>query len=117
MLNYREIFNPTYGYIGVIIILLLFGVLLIINKNLRESLKLVANIIITSACLNIFLVIIFKIFITLIIDYNFRIFIEVISDTLISNLLTKALIEVVLGVFLFVIYKYLPNISLNSNYK
>ena len=116
MINYREFFNPSYGHIGIIIILLIFGILLIINRSLKENLRLVANIITTSAVLNIFLVIIFKVFITLIIDYNFRIFIEVISDTLISNLLTKSLIETILGLFLLLIYKYIPSTNPKLNY-
>lgn len=108
MINFREIFNPVYGYMGLIVILLILGLILIINRNIKTSFQIMGVIIITSSILNIIIALIIKLFIRYIIDYNYRIFIEVISDTLFSSLFYKSIVSLVIGILLLIIYKVIP---------
>ena len=49
MINFREIFNTTYGYLGLIIIFLLILILFIFNKNYQENFKLLSKIFVSSS--------------------------------------------------------------------
>ena len=56
MINFREIFNTTYGYLGLIIIFLIILILFIFNKNYQENFKLLSKIFVSSSIIILILV-------------------------------------------------------------
>ena len=41
MINFREILNPSYNFVGLLLISLLLMVILLVNKNIKYASKLI----------------------------------------------------------------------------
>jgi hypothetical protein len=109
VINFREIFNTTYGYIGLGIILLLFLLIIIINRDIKKSFNDIGRITITSGIINIIIYFLIKLLLNVIVNSNYIVFIEVISKTLFTSLLTKAFIWIFIGLILLIIGKFMPS--------
>ena len=114
MINYREIFNVRYGYFLFGLILVLFVLLFIVNKDIRVSFKIVGNILFSSGIVCLVTVFLFKIVINFLVGDIYMMFVSVISDNLYSNLLYRGGINLLIGSILYVIYYFLDK---NSNVK
>ena len=106
MINFREIFNVRYGYFMFWLVLVLFLLLFIVNRNIRTSFKIVGNIIFTSGVVSLVMVVLFNIVVNMLVGNTYKIFVSVISDTLYSNLLFRGIINMVIGGILMVIYYF-----------
>lgn len=106
MINFREIFNIRYGYIGIISIIILILLILVINKKINTNLKIISIISIVSGVLDIIAALLTKVFIN-ILDNSYKVFIEVISDTLYKYLIYIGISLVIIGTIIFIINKHL----------
>lgn len=86
MINYRQIFNPSYNYIGLIVIVLLVLTIIIIKKDILASIQEI-----TESCLIAGIVIlIMNLILNFMIDFfvfnSYKVFIEIITNNVIKNL-------------------------------
>lgn len=107
MINFREIFNVRYGIYFIVLIFVLFFLLLIVNRDIKDSFRVVSKILFASGIFSIVLVILFNICINFLVGNVYRVFVSVISDSLCNNLLYRGIVNIILGSILWGIYYYL----------
>lgn len=105
MINFRQIFNPSYNYIGMFIIAILILWILVNNKNLYESLKQIGTISLISGIITLFLAIIINFIINQLLPHQYKIFIQVISQNVFKSATTSSLITIGVGMLLLLITK------------
>jgi len=104
MINFREIFNARYGIFFIILIFVLFFLLLIVNRDIKDSFRVVSKILFASGIFSIVLVVLFNICISMFVGNVYRMFVSVISDSLCNNLLYRGIVNIILGGILWGIY-------------
>ena len=107
MINFRQIFNMNYGYLGVIIVIIFLILIILINKNIQTSLKQLGIIAITASILNFLFLIIINFLTELELLNNYKIFIEVITKTFSQELTLYSLVILFLGIISLTISKIL----------
>lgn len=106
MINFREIFNSSYGYLFLVIIFVLFLILIFVKREILGSFKVVSNILFISGILCLVISIVFRLGVKLFIDSSYQIFVRVISDNLCSSLLYRGIIHILISIVLYGIYYY-----------
>ena len=107
MINFRQIFNMNYGYLGVIIVIIFLILIILINKNIQTSLKQLGIIASTASILNFLFLIIINFLTELELLNNYKIFIEVITKTFSKELTLYSLVILFLGIISLTISKIL----------
>lgn len=105
MINFRELFNISYSYFMILIIFVLIGMIILINHNLKSSLKTIGITVLISGIITLVLALIIELGINILISYQYKIVIQVISNSLFINLLYGAGISISLGSLCIVLSK------------
>jgi len=107
MINFREIFNPEYSFIFVILILILTVMIFILHKNTKESIHILGKFVLISGVITLLIAIVLELGINTFIPYNYKIFVQVISKNLSVNLLYNAIENIIIGLGLLLLSKIL----------
>jgi len=101
MINFREIFNISYSYIGIGLILVLIFIIFLLDK--KKGIKVIGYSFLGSG---VFLLIIY-LFGNMIIDsFSYRVFIEIISDNFFDNIIVYSVISMIFGGINLGVYRY-----------
>ena len=103
MINFREIFNVKYGYIGIGIIVLFLLILIFVNKDIFKSFRNVGVILIISGIISAVIGLLFNFGINIFVDSTYKVFVDVIGDSFYSSLLVRGGICLVFGIVLEII--------------
>ena len=103
MINFREIFNVKYGYIGIGIIVLFLLILIFVNKDIFKSFRNVGVILIISGIISAVIGLLFNFGINIFVDSTYKVFVDVIGDSFYSSLLVRGAICLVFGIVLEII--------------
>ena len=106
MINYRTIFNPSYSYIGILIIGVLILFIFLNNKNIRKSFNQIGKISIFSGIFTLLFAYLIKLLINNNFTYSSKLFIQVISKNVIKSLVTSSLMIILLGIILLLISQF-----------
>ena len=105
MINFRNIFNPSYSYFMLIFILVLAIIICLVNQNIKTSLNTLGKTILISGIITLAFALLIELGINTLITYNYKIFVKVISNSLFVSLLYSAVISIVIGFFFLVLSK------------
>ena len=109
MINYRQIFNPQYNYIGIIIILILILIIYFIQKNIFTTIKQISKIFLISSTLILIITLILNLIIDKLLIANYKIFIEIITKNIINNLYFYSITTIIISIFITLIIKIFTN--------
>lgn len=109
MINYRNIFNPTYNYIGIIFIIIISLSIIILQKKLITSIYKISKTFITSSLIIIIITTIFNLIIEFVVTNNYKIFIKIITTNVINNLYTYSFITLIISLILKIMIKTISN--------
>ena len=109
MINYRQIFNPQYNYIGIIIILILILIIYFIQKNIFTTIKQISKIFLISSTLILIITLILNLIIDKLLIANYKIFIEIITKNIINNLYFYSITTIIIIIFITLITKIFTN--------
>lgn len=109
MINYRQIFNPQYNYIGIIIILILILIIYFIQKNIFTTIKQISKIFLISSTLILIITLILNLIIDKLLIANYKIFIEIITKNIINNLYFYSITTIIISIFIMLIIKIFTN--------
>ena len=109
MINYRQIFNPQYNYIGIIIILILILIIYFIQKNIFTTIKQINKIFLISSTLILIITLILNLIIDKLLIANYKIFIEIITKNIINNLYFYSITPIIISIFITLIIKIFTN--------
>ena len=109
MINYRNIFNPNYNYIGIIIIILLLIAIFILQKNTISSLIRISNMSLISGIIILIIAITINMLIKILVLGSYKIFIEVITNTIIKNLYFYSITIIIISIILNILIKFIPS--------
>ena len=102
MINFREIFNMSYSYIGIIIIGIIMIMIILLDK--KEGIRIIGRSFFYSG---VVLIIFYLLGNMLISSFEYKIFVEVISDNFFSSLIIFSVISLILGGVSFGFYRYI----------
>lgn len=97
MINFRQIFNPDYNFIGLILIVVLILLILGFNKDLKYGIKVIGKTSLIAGLITLFIAFLLNFSIQNFIPYNYQIFIQVISNNLYQNYLYASVLTILLG--------------------
>jgi len=104
MINYRQIFNPTYNYIGIIFIIIIALAIILIKKNTISSIYQISESCLIAGTITIILTLLLNFVIKFLIVNTYKIFIEVITKNVISSLYLYSIILIIIsGIIIFMI--------------
>lgn len=106
MINFREIFNPSYNIVGLVIIILLIVVLFLLERNMKDFFKNVGMIGIRTGIVSLVLGLVVS-FVLNFLPHSYKIFVEVISDNVIKGILSSSVVVLIIGIFLYLISIFL----------
>ena len=109
MINYRQIFNTQYNYIGIIIILILILIIYFIQKNIFTTIKQISKIFLISSTLILIITLILNLIIDKLLIANYKIFIEIITKNIINNLYFYSITTIIISIFITLITKIFIN--------
>lgn len=109
MINYRQIFNPQYNYIGIIIILILILIIYFIQKNIFTTIKQISKIFLISSTLILIITLILNLIIDKLLIANYKIFIEIITKNIINSLYFYSITTIIISIFITLITKIFIN--------
>ena len=101
MINFREIFNMSYGYLGLVLIGIFCLILIIMDK--KESVKVLG---ICFGVAGIFLMAVYFLGNMFVSSFSYKFFIEVISDNFFRNIIIFSGINLFVSGISMAIYKY-----------
>ena len=107
MINYRNIFNPSYNYIGLILIFALIGLIFLNNRNIKKSFQQIGIITTCSGLITLIIAFLLNFLVDLALPQQYQIFIEVISANISKNCLHTSLIAILIGGALLIINKFI----------
>ena len=105
MINYRNIFNLNYSYIGLIVIGVLVVLIFILNKNFIRSIYQISNHLFIGGLVTIITSVLINFCIDFFIISNFKILIEIITKNLIRDLYIYSISLIVVSFFINLILK------------
>lgn len=102
MINFREIFDINYSYIGLVVIAILMLLLVVLDK--RESIKMFGYSFIGAG---IVMLVIYLLGNMIISSFSYKFFIEIISNNLFSSIIIFSVVSLVFGGISFWVYRYI----------
>ena len=115
MINYRNIFNPTYSYIGIMVIIAIAILILISEKNILLSIYQISRTSLISGTISLIIGILINFLIQFIITNPYKIFITIITRNLIKNLYFYSAIIIIISGILNLITRIFVNLDSKSN--
>ena len=97
MINYRNIFNPSYNYIGIILISIIALLIIIVKKDILASIYQISKSAFIAGIITLIITIILNFLIDIVITSNYKIFIQIISENVISNLYFYSILVIIVG--------------------
>lgn len=101
MINFREIFNMNYSYIGLIIIGILMIILILLDKN--KSLKVIGYSFLVSG---ITMGLMFILGNLLVNSFSYSFFIKIITNNFFNSIIIFSIISIIIGSISFGTYKW-----------
>ena len=105
MINFREIFNPNYNFLGLLFIALLMMIILLLNRNIFYCLKVIGKTFLISGMITLFLDFILYLGLNMVLISYYKIIIQVISNQVLKNCLYYSIISIMIGIVLIVFSK------------
>lgn len=105
MINFREIFNPNYNFIGLLFMALLMMIILLLNRNIFYCLKVIGKTFLISGMITLFLDFILYLGLNMLLISYYKIIIQVISNQVLKNCLYYSIISIMIGIVLIVFSK------------
>ncbi|MDY4996645.1 MAG: hypothetical protein SO108_02915 [Bacilli bacterium] len=105
MINFREIFNPNYNFIGLLFVALLMMIILLLNRNIFYCLKVIGKTFLISGMITLFLDFILYLGLNMVLISYYKIIIQVISNQVLKNCLYYSIISIMIGIVLIVFSK------------
>ena len=105
MINYRNIFNPSYNYIGIILIILISLLIIIIKKDTLASIKQISNSFLTAGIIILIITLFLNFIMEFLIISSYKILIEIITTNIISNLYLYSIIIILISSLINLIIK------------
>lgn len=109
MINYRNIFNPSYNYIGIIFIIIITLLIIIVQKDKIASIYKISKSALVAGFITLIIAIIINILIDIVITNSYKIFIQIISENVISNLYFYSILVIIIGGFINLITRAITN--------
>lgn len=109
MINYRNIFNSSYGYIGLILIFILSLLIIIIEKDTVSSVCRISKYTFISGVIILSLTLLSNFIMEFLIFNSYKVFIEIISKNLIKNLYFYSIIIIIISGIINFMLKTLSN--------
>ena len=104
MMNFREIFNMNYSYIGLVFIGLLIGLLFLLDKNI--GIKVIGySFLIAGICLGIM----YFLGNMIVSSFSYSFFIEIISDNFFDSVMIFSVISIIFGGIGVGVHRYVIN--------
>lgn len=107
MINFREIFNQSNMYIGISIIIIISIILLIINRNIINSLYKISRDILVASLMTLSISFILKFIINIAIPINYKIVVEIISNNVATSLFNISILAVIISSIILITLKIL----------
>ena len=101
MINFREIFNMSYSYIGIIIIGIIMIMIILLDK--KEGIRIIGRSFLGAGGV---LIISYLLGNMLISSFEYKIFVVVISDNFFNSLIIFSVVSLILGGISFGFYRY-----------
>lgn len=105
MINFREIFNPNYNFIGLLFMALFMMIILLLNRNIFYCLKVIGKTFLISGIITLFLDFILYLGLNMVLVSYYKIIIQVISNHVLKNCLYYSIISIMIGIVLIVFSK------------
>lgn len=109
MINYRNIFNPTYNYIGIIIIIILVLIIIGLQKDVFASIKHISKTVLISGLIILIFTLLLNFIMEFLIIGGYKIFIQIITDNIISNLYFYSITLIIISSSINLLIRVLPN--------
>ena len=97
MINYRNIFNSSYNYIGLILIFVLALIIIVIEKDTVSSVCRISKYALISGIITLVLALFSNFIIEFLVFNRYKVFIEIISKNLIENLYFYSIIIIIIS--------------------
>lgn len=97
MINYRNIFNTSYNYIGLILTFILALLIIIIERDTVSSVSRISKYTFTSGIIILVLALLSNFIIEFLVFNSYKVFIEIISTNLIKNLYFYSIIIIIIS--------------------
>lgn len=112
MINFRDVFNPSYTFVGFILIAILIVLILLLNNNLKYSLSIIGKTSIIAGTITLVVALLAKLGLNTLLPYHYKIFVEVISDNVFTSCIIGSIISILIGIVAVLIPKKVitPNI-------
>ena len=104
MINFREIFDINYSYVGIGIILGLIFLIILLERE--DGVKVIGSSFLISG---IFMLVLYLFGNVIIDSFSYRFFIEIISDNFFSSLIIFSVVSLILGGIGIGVYRYIIN--------
>ena len=106
MINFRTIFNPNNTYIGFIIILAISLIIIIIRKDIKESIYQISKTSIISSIITLIFAFITSIIIDLFMINSYKVFIEVITKNILNSIYFYSIVLLIISGIINLTIKY-----------
>lgn len=104
MINYRQIFNPDYNYIGIILIAIIALIIILVQKHTISSIYQIVESSLIAGTITLIATFLLNFIMSFLIISNYKIFIEVITKNVISSLYFYSIILIVIsGIIIFML--------------
>ena len=106
MINFRTIFNPNNTYIGFIIILAISLIIIIIRKDIKESIYQIIKTSIISSIITLIFAFITSIIIDLFMINSYKVFIEIITKNILNSIYFYSIVLLIISGIINLTIKY-----------
>ena len=106
MINFRTIFNPNNTYIGFIIILAISLIIIIIRKDIKESIYQISKTSIISSIITLIFAFITSIIIYLFMINSYKLFIEIITKNILNSIYFYSIVLLIISGIINLTIKY-----------
>lgn len=109
MINYRNIFNSTYNYVGIVVIIILALIIVVIKKDVLASVKQISKTVFISGLIILIITLLLNFVMEFLIISSYKIFIQIITDNLISNLYFYSITLMIISSIINLLIRVLTN--------
>lgn len=105
MINYRNIFNPSYNYLGLIFIAIISLIIILIQKDALVGIYKISKSCLTAGIIIFIITLILNFIMEFLIVSSYKVFIEIITKNVISSLYFYSIIIIIISSLLNIIIK------------
>lgn len=105
MINFRNIFNPSYNYIGIICIIIIALLIIIVQRDTLASIYQISKTSFIAGIVTLIIALISSFLTNLLIPNSYKIFIEIISDNVLNHLYFYSILIIIISSILMLIIK------------